>query len=87
MPRFSASPAQPLYVSLQAMAQPTREQIESIISRQMEEPTIISKDGAVGPGGSSSWVGLATESEHHNWPQMGLAMCLNSFGSHPGSYG
>jgi len=58
-----------------------------ISNRNASEPTVISKDGAVGRGGSSSWVGLVPQSEQHNWPEMGLAMCLNSFGSNPGRFG
>ena len=58
-----------------------------ISNRNADEPTVISKDGGVGRGGSSSWVGLVPQSENHNWPEMGLAMCLNSFGFNPGYHG
>jgi hypothetical protein len=58
-----------------------------ISNRNASEPAVISKDGAVGRGGSSSWLGLVPQSEQHDWPEMGLAMCLNSFGSNPGRFG
>jgi hypothetical protein len=32
-------------------------------------------------------LGWCRQSEQHNWPEMGLAMCLNSFGSNPGRFG
>jgi CubicO group peptidase (beta-lactamase class C family) len=58
-----------------------------IFNKDANQPTVISKDGGVSDGGSSSWVGLVPQNEHHNWPQMGLAMCLNSFGTTPGNFG